>query len=288
MVLCGDPWWCKSWSFDVWTESEGGAMTSCAHGSVWSALPSACCPVMYNWKWEHAIAMEILCVLGHGRVHMAQQASLMSMGSTEEVLCRTPAVLVQCSPQDISILRACFFRSLFLLLHSQSMPSLDGQVSRKWKREFSDINLRLEKLYWCFDWMVQSFIKVKSRLFVPVMTEAISQTVSKVFLILSWYQGTLFSVYAGANWLVLSWTENQPLQTTVQYDRILEKSVSIDKPDTNGWILIVLQTHPMMGLCVGNCPILENNGDSSICIWLVNTAYTRPISCYSGQLPTQR
>jgi len=168
------------------------------------------------------------------------------------------------------------------------MPLLDGQLSRKWKREFSDTNLRWKKLYWCFDWMVQSFIKVKSRLFVPMMTEAISQAVSKVFLILSWYQRTLFSVYAGANWLVLSWTENQPLQTTVQYYRILDKSVSIDKPDTYGWILIVLQTHQMMGLCVGNCPILENNGDSSIRICLFNTTYTCPISCFIGQLPTQR
>jgi len=32
-----------------------------------------------------------------------------------------------------------------LLLHSQSMPLLDGQLSRKQKREFSDTNLRLEK-----------------------------------------------------------------------------------------------------------------------------------------------
>ena len=36
--------------------------------------------------------------------------------------------------------------------------------------------------------------------FVPMKIEAFSRNIGKVFQSLSWYQRTLFSVYAGANW----------------------------------------------------------------------------------------
>jgi len=56
------------------------------------------------------------------------------------------------------------------------------QVTSLTEKEFSDTNFETRK---CFDWMLQS---------------SSGWNIGKVFQSQSWYQRTLFSVYAGANW----------------------------------------------------------------------------------------
>ena len=59
------------------------------------------------------------------------------------------------------------------------------QVTSLTEKEFSDTNFETRKSCQCFDWMLQS---------------SSGWNIGKVFQSQSWYQRTLFSVYAGAIW----------------------------------------------------------------------------------------